>query len=182
MPGAVMLARILMYIASVLVALLGLLIVVESLRANGQARAGLSGALANSVVGTALVYALIAAGLAVLSARLGAGGDAARFVTYVVAAMLAPCCGGVNLFGLLGYVVPADLTRPDDTFNASATLAPPWYVVSMTGTCFAVTVLLLAVIVLLSLPAANRYFRPLSHEPSPGNPGRSNNVAPRRRR
>jgi hypothetical protein len=152
-----------MYLSALLTALLGFTIVAEPLQAAQTP--GVLHASVTSLIVNAIAYATVAAGLTLLGIRIGAGSDIARFLTYLVATTLTLCCGSLNLFRLLGQIVPSDLTGGEEALTAFSPPVPHWYDVATTALTLAVVALLVAVIVLLSVPAANQYFRTQPHTP-----------------
>jgi hypothetical protein len=119
--------------------------------------------LASAIVGAA-INVLLAAGFAVLGALDSRGKNPARIVTWVVGG-LSVCCSGIGLGGQAAISTTYTSTDPSGNLSQSQLnqsindALPQWYR-PVTLTLAAITLLaILAVIVLLALPASNAFFR-----------------------
>jgi hypothetical protein len=118
------------------------------------------------------ISVLICVGFAVLAVFVGRGKQAARIVTWVLAGLFALCAacsvGGQalsgSLSGLGGNTNSSQGPTAEQISKALEGALPAWLnavtIVLSLGVCLA----LIAVIVLLALPASNEYFRPAQAE------------------
>lgn len=111
---------------------------------------------------TAVVYALIAVGLAILAVFNNKGKNASRIITWVFAG-LGLCC---NVVGLGGTVSSAAVTGAGSGSVSQtqvdaqvAAALPGWYDAVGLATAAVTVLALLAAIILLALPSSNAYFR-----------------------
>jgi hypothetical protein len=117
-----------------------------------------------SVVVAVVLGLLIAAGLVVLAIFNGKGKNPARIVTWVLCG-IAICCGGINLissvagssmnFGGGGNGAPSQ----SEIANAVKNAMPSWYLPTVTAVGLIGLAVVIAVVVLLALPASNDFFR-----------------------
>ncbi len=131
-----------------------------------------AGAYHGGLTVAGVVFVLIGAVLVVLAVFLLRGANLARIVTWVVAGVLALCCGCLTagqLLGGTGTAVTGGNTMVDgvDAVKANQQITdafPGWF----GGLFITLLVLglpgLIASIVLLSLPASGRYFRPVESD------------------
>lgn len=119
-----------------------------------------------AVAGTGVrlaISVLFAAGLFVLAALNARGSNAARIITWVVAGIQV-CCAGLSLVGTLvgnsmtgfgggGQTDPAEIQRLMDE------LLPSWVEPVMVTLSVLQLLSMIAVAVLLALPASNAFFR-----------------------
>ncbi len=101
---------------------------------------------------------LIAAAYGVLSFFLLRGANAARITTWVLAAIFLLC----GACGLLGQTVnsfaPQGDAQSEEVARAMEEAIPGWYTVSEVAISVVELLALVAIIVLLALPASNRFF------------------------
>jgi hypothetical protein len=177
-PGSVTISSYLLYAAAVLlavVAITGLTTLGTVSEVYGDAYAGTSVEGAEDfVVGfsafAAVVQLLFAAGYVVLALLNNQGRNAARIATWVVAG-LGVCCTGIGLGGSaaggMNTGSTGDMPDPQVVQERLEAALPSW-TGPLTLVCSILAfVLLLAVIVLLALPASNAFFRkqPAGFEP-----------------
>jgi hypothetical protein len=94
----------------------------------------------------------------VLGVLIGKGKNSARIVTWVFSIVQVLCygcslAGSLSLFGSSGASVDPDLQRRLDA------AVPAWQDAAGTGVTLILVVAMFAVIILLTLPSSNRYFR-----------------------
>lgn len=129
-----------------------------------------------------IVDLLIAAGLVVLARLDLAGNHVARILTWVFGGIGVLCCscGATGNF-VNGFVSGFGAGRNGGTSTDAQRVqeqikqaVPGWYQPTTTALSLLSALALIAVVILLSLPAANRYFRkpePAAAWPTPGQPG-----------
>jgi serine/threonine-protein kinase len=120
---------------------------------DGEAAAALVAAVGWAVVGGLLLMALL---LLLLAWRNNQRSRGARGWTYVIGLSLLCCCIPVGFLGDAGGTVDAD--RSDFERRLAAAM-PPWYEPVTSATGLILGTALLAALVLLVLPPANRFFR-----------------------
>ncbi|MBF9130714.1 hypothetical protein I0C86_17360 [Plantactinospora sp. S1510] len=177
-PGSVTISSYLLYAAAVLlavVAITGLSTIGTVSEVYGDAYAGSSVEGAEDfIVGVsafvAVVQLLFAVGYVVLALLNNQGRNGARIATWVVAG-LGVCCTGVGLGGTaaggMNTSSTGDMPDPKVIQERLEDALPPWTGPLSLVCSILVFVLLLAVIVLLALPASNAFFRkqPAGFEP-----------------
>lgn len=120
--------------------------------------------LFGAVLGAAVVL-LLAVGLVVLGILDGRGRNPARIVTWVVAGLGICCTGyaGVSsaLRGSLGLTENRAANGPDpsEVVDAIRNAVPGWYFPLTTTLNIVALLSLIAIIILLALPASNAFFR-----------------------
>jgi hypothetical protein len=132
---------------------------------------------ASAIAGTSLMViqaVLFGAGLIVLGAFNARGPNAARITTWAVGGFAA-CCAGYNTIGIvlsdaLAGSMPSDVAGVDlaELQRLMDELMPSWAVPARLVAAGVQLVALLVAIVLLMLPAANRFFR--GKQPPPWEP------------
>ncbi|HEX6871748.1 MAG TPA: hypothetical protein VF163_11675 [Micromonosporaceae bacterium] len=107
-----------------------------------------------------VVPLLMVAGCVVLAVMVGKGKNPARIVTWVLAGVSLLCYGCGLLGTAVGNLVPTAGTDPaaGDIEGIEAAV-PAWQQVASTVLSVLLLALMLVIIVLLALPAANDYFR-----------------------
>lgn len=170
-PGSVTISSFLLFLTAVLLAvgaIIGLTTAGTVSRVFESAYAGTSaegiGAIAvATVVISAVVQLLIAAGFVVLGLLNNRGKNAARITTWVIGG-IGVCCTGIGLggnsFGGVGAAGGTqDLPDPQEVQRMLEAELPSWNQ-SVTTTLSVISLLaLLAALILLALPASNEFFR-----------------------
>jgi hypothetical protein len=185
-PTVVTAASILLYAVAGAQALMGvaLLVTLGSVREAFQNTLGSSdldsemGAVVTATMVTiAVVYLFIAIGLVVLATFNGMGKNPSRIVTWVFAG-IGLCCNVLSLFDSVPSMVTSSAgssgTGSDQferQFEAEIALGMPgWFVPVMAVLALVTVAGLIAVIIMLALPASNAYFRKAAVW-NPGYPG-----------
>lgn len=117
--------------------------------------------------GVGCFYVLFAAGFAVLGAFVGRGKQGARITTWVLAGIMTICTGcglfsnGTSSFtsGFAGGMSDSNSQVTIDPADIEAAL-PAWAAPASTALSVLSFLCLVAIIVLLAVPASNDYFRP----------------------
>ena len=125
-----------------------------------------SAAVVGGVIG-GVVYLLLAAGLVVLGVLDLRGKNPARIVTWVLAGIGVLCfcfaAVGSAVSGSIMNGLPNNSTNgvnPADLAKQIQDAEPSWLVPTQTTIAVVNLIALIVVIILLALPASNRYFRP----------------------
>lgn len=146
----------------------------------GTAAEGMEGVVAAASSIGAAINVLLAIGLATLGFLDGRGKNAARIVTWVIGG-ISLCCVGL---GLGGNAMVSSMNSTSTTGGPSQTevqqridaALPSWYRPFSVTLSVVMLLAMLAVIILLALPASNEFFRkqPAGYDPSlayPAYPG-----------
>ncbi|MPZ25378.1 MAG: protein kinase [Micromonosporaceae bacterium] len=133
------------------------IVTVETERALGTSGDDLLGLLLALAWGVVLGLFLIALLLLLLSWRNDRRSRTARAWTFTIGFFVLCCCAPAGVLGSAGTgVVDADRSGYEQRLAAAM---PPWYEPVTSGSGLIMAVALLAALVLLMLPAANRFFR-----------------------
>ena len=121
--------------------------------------AALSGTI--GVVVGSVFYVLLAVGFGVLGMFVSRGKNVARIVTWVVAGLVVLCCGCTLLGTSFGTAMLSGFgdAASQDVLDEIAAATPAWLSVSTIVVGLLILLALIAVIVLLTMPASNDYFR-----------------------
>ncbi|GAA1748115.1 hypothetical protein [Luedemannella helvata] len=160
-----------------------------------EAYRGTSAESAGGTIGTAsswgsgALYIVFAIVMLVLAIFVGRGKQPARITTWVVAGLVALCCGCGGILGAASGSLTDSLTSgaepapgqpdPAELQRLLDDRLPSWYTPATTTLAILLTLACLAVVILLALPAAHPYFRkepevwlpPTNWPPAPGTPG-----------
>ncbi len=165
-PGVVNVASILLYVTAALLVcqvLLSFLSISDVNKAVSDFEAthpDLQGA--GNQVGTiigSVVQLLLAAGFVTLGLLVGKGKQPARIVTWVLSGLGVLCVGCGTLFAA---ALPSMMSGNQDLAELTTAIndaIPAWQRVASTVSGIATLLILITVIILLALPAANDYFR-----------------------
>jgi len=154
-----------MFVGAALIAAMGALATVEGLRTKDELPSQLPadlpvtpGLVAGATIAAGVVYVVFAAGFITLGVLIRPGRNPARIVTWVVTGLFGLCCGCTDVLGAIGNAVPSD-PQVGGLGNDLSADQPAWYTASTLAASIALVLVCLVVIVLLSLPVANDYFR-----------------------
>ncbi|MFI5840937.1 hypothetical protein ACIA8K_14650 [Catenuloplanes sp. NPDC051500] len=187
-PGVVTVAGYLLYVVAVAMVVQSL----TSLASVGPTRdvyarayqgteaSGLEGVLVGAMIFGAILNLLVAGGFVALAIFNNRGKNPSRITTWVIGG-ISICCSGFGLLGSLasgalngigGASSQPGMPDPEELTRQLEDAIPGWTTpVSLTASVIGL-LCLIAVVVLLSLPPANDYFRkPVSAWQPPGAPG-----------
>ena len=165
-PGVVNVASILLYLTAALLVcqvVLSFLSISDVSKAVSDFEAThpeLQGA--GNQIGTiigSVVQLLLAAGFATLGILVGKGKQPARIVTWVLSGLGVLCVGCGTLFAA---ALPSMMSGNQDLAELTTAIndaIPAWQRVASTVSGIATLLILITVIILLALPAANDFFR-----------------------
>ncbi|WP_412738822.1 hypothetical protein [Krasilnikovia sp. MM14-A1259] len=128
---------------------------------TGNSRDGwapwVNGLLAGMLVFVVLSWSLPAVGIVLSAVRAGRGSNSARVTLAGVLSFCAMTHGGMVVTFLSAWMesVPASEGRPGYDWNLMS--AMPWVLLAAQAVCCAIAI---AVVILLVVPATNRYFSP----------------------
>jgi hypothetical protein len=168
-PTAVSVAVILLYVTAVLIAALTVLYAyatfalspsVSTPGADPQLQDAMETTTAAVGIIALALYVAAAVGMVVLAIQVGKGRHPARVVTWALGGVLVLCCGCNAVSNALVGPMLSGLEGVDQQMIDDLNAAMPGWLVALQSTLYGLTALcLLAAIILLSLPAANDYFR-----------------------
>jgi hypothetical protein len=166
-PGTVTAGVILMYVIAFLILVRGALGVIESLRYGDAIGSEIfPGGVSVTRLGTfsailtGIMYTLIAAGTVATAVLVGNGRGPARVVAWCLTGVMALCCGCQSLSGLFqGAIDNTGLQGGGSGVTRALSALPSWINIADTAGAICVVLASIGVIVSLSVPAANDFFR-----------------------
>ncbi|HKS98781.1 MAG TPA: hypothetical protein VJT31_04550 [Rugosimonospora sp.] len=169
-PAAVTAAGFLLFGTAVLAVVIALLPLPYAGAASTAAKSayakiengdGIATAVSATIYVTVLIFILAGITLAIFGVFNLRGSNGVRIATWVVGGVGVLCCGSSVLIGRLASGLGQNANTPDMQAAQKQVQAayPSWYAGVQAGLTIVALLALIAVIILLALPAANGYFR-----------------------
>jgi len=165
-PGVVTAGAFLLYVVAALILLLGALSAVTVFGygdlITSQVVQGIPVGQMTRIVAivTSILYVVLAAGAIATGVLVSKGRAPARVVAWSLAGVIALCCGCQSISGLLSSSLQtSQLQTTDPNIENALNSIPSWINVANEAGSIGLVFSSIAVIVLLSVPAANDFFR-----------------------
>jgi hypothetical protein len=162
------------YLAAIAMSVVTLTKVMSATSQELQQAGGDASAAATTIkatVGVTLVFELlVTVGLMLLAVGNLRGRNGTRIATFVVSGLFLLCavCGSIGNAGVAASLPGQDQTQTQLTQQ----LYPSWYIPATIALDIVLTLLYIGIIILLAVPASNRFFKKQPPAPAPmGVPG-----------
>jgi hypothetical protein len=164
-PGVVTVASLLLYLCALFVAAMGAASVINTLTNQDVLPTALPpgmtigpGVIQVAAVLSGVIFALFAGAFLTLGVLMRKGRNPARILAFVLTGVVALCCGCLDALAGVGQVAP-QLDPSTNPLGQPSATAPGWYSWTYLGLNVTVVLACVAIIVLLSVPASNDFFR-----------------------